>query len=79
MSIFSLFKQSLLSAIKTNVQILDPENSRNESSKSTNETFYDRYEKYHYKSGEMSKLDKVLDKTITIVIDKMKKVIKNDN
>ena len=79
MSIFSVIKQSLLSAIKTNVQILDPENSRSESSKSINETFYDRYEKYHYNSGEMSKLDKVLDKTITIVIDKMKKVIKNDN
>lgn len=57
------------------VQFTDPAIAREQSSKSVNPTTYDRYEKYHFEAGEMSKLDKVIGNHIDNVIDKIKKAI----
>lgn len=71
MSIFVEF----LDAVKTDVTFANPAIALVQSSKSVNPTTYDRYQKYHFESGEMSKLDKVLGNTINTVIDNIKKVI----
>lgn len=46
----------------TGVTLVDPAVAREQSSKSINPTTYDRYEKYHYHVGEMSKIDSVISK-----------------
>ncbi|AFC21875.1 hypothetical protein GAP32_422 [Cronobacter phage vB_CsaM_GAP32] len=75
MSIFSEIKNSFLNAVKTDVSFVDPAIAREQSSKSVNPTTYDRYQKYHFTSGEMSKMDKVLGNSINAVIDNIKKGI----
>lgn len=57
----------------------DLQKSRSESSKSEYPGTYDRYEKYHYPAGEMSKLDKVIGTFVEKVISTIKKIIKYDN
>lgn len=75
MSIFAEIKQSFLDAVRTDVTFADPAIAREQSSKSVNPTTYDRYQKYHFDAGEMSKLDKALGNFINPVIDNIKKVI----
>lgn len=50
--------QELKDYTYTGVTMVDPAVARETSVKSINPTTYDRYEKYHYPKGEMSKLDK---------------------
>lgn len=68
-------KQSFLDAVKTDVTFVNPATAREQSSKSVNPTTYDRYEKYHFEAGEITKFDKVLGNSISNVIDNIKKVI----
>lgn len=52
--------QELKDYTYTGVTMVDPVVARETSVKSINPTTYDRYEKYHYPKGEMSKLDKAI-------------------
>lgn len=53
-------RKELKEYIKTDVAFVDVAVARETSIKSINPTTYDRYEKYHYPEGEMSKVDKAL-------------------
>jgi hypothetical protein len=65
--------------VSTDVTMVDPAVAREQSSKSENPTTYDRYKKYHYQPGEMSKLDKVIGDVVENVINSAKKVLPNGN
>lgn len=77
--------QSLKDYTHTGVSMVNPAVAREQSSKSINPTTYDRYTvlgkdgkpKYHYDSGEMSKLDKVIGVSVGTVINSIKKVLPN--
>lgn len=54
----------------------DLEKARNTSSKSVYNTTYDRYEKYHYKDGQMSTIDIKINKLFKKLILSIKLVLK---
>ena len=77
--------QELKDYTYTGVTMVDPAVAREQSSKSINQTAYDRYTvlgkdgkpKYHYEAGEMPKLDKVIGDTVETIINSVKKVLPN--
>lgn len=54
----------------------DLQKARSESSKSEYPGTYNRYEKYHYKNGEMSKLDSKIGTVLNKVIEWTKQRLK---